>query len=149
MDSSAVPTEDLPWPRRMAPSILSLGTLAFLAALMAVASWGLCSGLGPKTSRGVSRQEPDAAEEEGVRLEYRAMFLTKTVRVAFFLRSLAALSCLILLHLLWPDWRTGLETKARRHWAQIEEGFVGRVRGVRVRAREAIGSEGGSYGLRL
>lgn len=66
------------------------------------------------------------------------MFLVKIVRVAFFLASLAALSCLILLHLLCPDWSVGLETKVRRHCAHTEAVAGRRARGANVRAREAI-----------
>jgi hypothetical protein len=70
------------------------------------------------------------------------MFLAKIVRVAFFFASLAALSWRILLHLLWPDLRAGLETKVRRHCAQIEgEGIADRVNGARGRKRVVIGSE--------
>lgn len=71
------------------------------------------------------------------------MFLQKCVRAAFFFRSLAALSWRILLHLLWPDWRTGLEPKERRHCAQIVDGFAGRANWARGRKREAIESTGG------
>lgn len=67
------------------------------------------------------------------------MFLAKSVRVAFFFKSLAALSWRILLHLLWPDSRIALVTKPRRHCAQMEEeSVVDRVNGGRGRKRVAI-----------
>lgn len=89
----------------------------------------------------VSLQVLDEIEKGGVRFEYRVMFLVKSVRVAPFLASLAAFSWRILLHLLCPDWRPGLDMKVRRHCAQIEEDRPGRVNGARVRASDAIALE--------
>lgn len=58
------------------------------------------------------------------RFEYKVMFLVNDVRIAVFLASAAALSCLILDHLLCPDCRAGLAMKVRRHCAHIEEELV-------------------------
>ena len=55
------------------------------------------------------------------RFEYKVMCLVKVVRMAVFLASAAALSCLILDHLLCPDCRAEPVVKVRRHCAHIEE----------------------------
>lgn len=83
----------------------------------------------------------DEAGEGVVRLEYKVMFLQKSVRAAFFFLSLAALSCRILLHLLCPAWRIGLETKARRHCVHIDGSFAGRGDEMRGRNRDAMSGE--------
>ena len=66
------------------------------------------------------------------------MFLVNRDRTAVFLTSLAALSCLILDHLLCPACVVGLSEMARRHRAQTDAGWGCRVSGRMPRITEAI-----------
>lgn len=63
--------------------------------------------------------------------EYMAICLAKLLRCAFFFLSAAALSCLILDHLLWPLERIAFAAKERRHWAHIVD-LTGLERAIRV-----------------
>ena len=89
---------------------------------------------------------------QDARFDRIAISFPKVARMVFFLRSLAAFSCLILDHLLWPLWRGRLVRKERRHWAQIWEAVFewnGRRRALVVRVREAIVAFVGCFNRRV
>ena len=72
-----------------------------------------------RKERRAKKKKKKKKKNSSLHFDNRVNCFAKPLRCVFFFLSAAALSCLILDHLLWPLARTTFAAKERRHWAHI------------------------------